>query len=646
MGGRRGSSQSGVDGSPLKPGCQPADDLGVEDPEPRLRRLAFVALAVLSVGCLAFIASIYLVERGPAGYSVFWDDAVYNLVLLGAAAVAAARLAAPGGDRRRVGLLACAIALWAFGNLSWSIWVRHLEEPPYPSIGDVGWLLFYVPATFGMVRAFRPPAASRSRVVLIDAVVAGFSVAGAATIIVLGPVIDSASGSGTSIVTNTAYPVCDLIVLALLLALAGINGWRLSTMQVTLLVSLGLFVVADAVYVLRVANETYVSGTILDAGWLVPLVGMTWAVWQPDRPSSSAERPQHALAVAVPVAFLGAALAIAGGFAWSHVPAVGLVLLAIALAAGGWRMALTLRELERLAASERLAREERIEALSRSQEEVRRANDALEARVAERTSELQSTVVKLAATAERLERSNRELQDFAYVASHDLQEPLRKLQAFGSRLDSRYADNLPPDGRDYLDRMQSAAGRMSTLIEDLLIFSRVTSRGHEFSSVDLVQIVRDVLSDLELAIEESGATVEVAPLPTIDADPTQMRQLFQNLVSNALKFRQEGQEPAIRITSELVEAPSDVPNAGPGTYCRIAVRDNGIGFDEKYLDKIFTVFQRLHGQSAFPGSGIGLAVCRKIVERHHGVITARSSPGQGATFLLTVPLHQARRDEP
>lgn len=618
----------------------------MEHPEPRPGRLAYGALTVLSVGCVAFVGSIYFVDRGPAGYSRFWDDLVYNLILLGAAALAAARLAVPGVDRRRVGLLACAVASWAFGNLTWSIWVRRLDAPPYPSIGDVGWLLFYLPATLGMARAFRQPGASRSRIVVVDAVVAGFSVAAAAAMVVLGPVVESASGSGASIATNTAYPICDLVVLALLLALAGLNGWRLSMMQALLLVSLGLFVVADAVYVLRVANETYVSGTILDAGWLVPLVGMAWAVWQPDRRPSSASRPQHALAVVVPVAFLGAALAVAGGFAWSHVPAMGLVLLAVALTAGGWRMVLTLRELERLAASERLAREERIEALSRSREEIRRANDELEVRVAERTAELQSTVLKLAATAERLERSNRELQDFAYVASHDLQEPLRKLQAFGSRLDSRYADNLPPDGRDYLDRMQSAAGRMSTLIEDLLTFSRVTSRAHDFSVVDLVQVVREVLGDLELVIEESGATVDVAPLPTIDADPTQMRQLFQNLLSNALKFRRDDEAPIICVSSELVENPDDVSNREPGSYCRISVRDNGIGFDEKYLEKIFTVFQRLHGQSAFPGSGIGLAVCRKIVERHHGAITAHSSPGNGAVFVITLPLHLAKRDQP
>ncbi len=614
--------------------------------EPPPGRLALLALGTLAGGCLAFIASIYLVDRGPAGYSVLWDDIVYNVVLVGAAVVATSRLAVPGVDRRRVGLLACAIAFWAFGNLSWSIWVRHLDAPPYPSIGDAGWLLFYVPATLGVARAFRSPAASRSRIVLIDATVAGFSVAAAAAMIVLGPVISTASGSGASIATNTAYPICDLVVLALMLALAGLNGWRLSTMQVTLLVSLGLFVIADAVYVLRVAKETYVSGTILDAGWLVPLVGMAWAVWQPDGRSGSADRPQHGLAVVVPVTFLGAALAVAGSFVWDHVPKVGLMLLAVALVAGGWRMALTLQELERLAASERLAREERIDALARSQDEIRRANDALELRVAERTSELQSTVAKLAATAERLERSNRELQDFAYVASHDLQEPLRKLQAFGSRLDTRYADNLPPDGRDYLDRMQSAAGRMSTLIEDLLTFSRVTSRANDFSAVDLVQIVRDVLSDLELAVEESGATVDIAPLPSIDADPTQMRQLFQNLVSNALKFRREDQTPVITVTSELVETPDDLPNGEPGSYCRITVCDNGIGFDEKYLEKIFTVFQRLHGQTAYPGSGIGLAVCRKIVERHHGVITARSSPGEGAAFVITLPLHLANRDQP
>jgi PAS domain S-box-containing protein len=230
-----------------------------------------------------------------------------------------------------------------------------------------------------------------------------------------------------------------------------------------------------------------------------------------------------------------------------------------------------------------------------------------------------------------LERSNRELQDFASVASHDLQEPLRKVQAFGDRLNRKFGDQLGPDGRDYLGRMQQAAGRMQVLINDLLTFSRVTTRGEPFRPTDLQVVVRQVVEDLETRIEQSGASVELNELPTLEADPLQMRQLFQNLIGNALKFRRPEVAPHVRVWSRPL-----------GHAFEIAVEDNGIGFDEKYLDRIFTIFQRLHGRGEYEGTGVGLAVCRRIVERHGGTLTARSAPGQGATFLITLPAAQPR----
>jgi light-regulated signal transduction histidine kinase (bacteriophytochrome) len=229
-----------------------------------------------------------------------------------------------------------------------------------------------------------------------------------------------------------------------------------------------------------------------------------------------------------------------------------------------------------------------------------------------------------------LERSNRELQDFASVASHDLQEPLRKVRAFGDRLSAKYGAELTDQGRDYLERMQDAAARMQTLINDLLTFSRVTTRAHPFVPVDLNTLVSQVLADLEVRIQQSKATVEVDELPTIDGDQLQLRQLFQNLVSNALKFQPPDVAPVVRVYAEDVDDGS----------VRLCVQDNGIGFDEKYLDRIFTIFQRLHGRVEYEGTGIGLAVCRKIVDRHGGSISARSAPGQGATFLVTLPRSQ------
>ncbi|HLL06797.1 MAG TPA: ATP-binding protein [Myxococcaceae bacterium] len=231
----------------------------------------------------------------------------------------------------------------------------------------------------------------------------------------------------------------------------------------------------------------------------------------------------------------------------------------------------------------------------------------------------------------QLEQSNRELESFASVASHDLQEPLRKIQSFGERLKNMTEGALNPEARDYLERMQSAAARMRRLIDDLLTFSRVSSQAKPFTQVELSQVAQEVLGDLEVAIEQAGAAVTVGPLPALKADPLQMRQLLQNLLSNALKFRQEGVAPRISVEATVDTA---------ARRCEVRVRDNGIGFDEKYLDRLFNLFQRLHGQSRYAGTGIGLAICRKIVERHGGTLTARSAPGQGATFLVALPLEQ------
>jgi light-regulated signal transduction histidine kinase (bacteriophytochrome) len=238
----------------------------------------------------------------------------------------------------------------------------------------------------------------------------------------------------------------------------------------------------------------------------------------------------------------------------------------------------------------------------------------------------------------QLERSNRELQDFASVASHDLQEPLRKIQAFGDRLTAKCGTQLSVEGRDYLQRMHGAAGRMRRLIEDLLTFSRVTTRALPFEEVDLSRIAADVLDDLETRIEQSGGRVEVDPLPILQADPLQMRQLIQNLLSNGLKFQTPDQPPRVHLSAAIVQ--EEKPEQEPTAMCRISVKDNGIGFDERYLDRIFTVFQRLHSRTEYAGTGVGLAICRKIAERHGGSITAHSAPGQGAEFIILLPLKQ------
>ena len=234
---------------------------------------------------------------------------------------------------------------------------------------------------------------------------------------------------------------------------------------------------------------------------------------------------------------------------------------------------------------------------------------------------------ELRMTLARLEQSNRELEDFAYVASHDLQEPLRKIQAFGDLLKSRHGAQLDDQARDYIERMQSAAKRMQVLINDLLSFSRVTTKAQPFVRVDLHEIAREVAHDLEVRMHEAGGTMVIGELPAIDADPLQMRQLLQNLASNALKFHRPGVPPHVEIHG-----------VAANNHVEITVSDNGIGFEEKYAERIFTMFERLHGRGKYEGTGIGLAICRKIAQRHGGEIVARSKLGEGSTFIVRLPL--------
>jgi PAS domain S-box-containing protein len=263
-------------------------------------------------------------------------------------------------------------------------------------------------------------------------------------------------------------------------------------------------------------------------------------------------------------------------------------------------------------------------------DDQRRHAELLERLILERTIELK--------------RSNLELEQFASIASHDLQEPLRKIEAFGARLQSKCSSMLSEQGTEYLDRIIKSATRMRILINNLLAYSRVTLEKQPVVEVDLNAVATEVLSDLDELIRQSGGCVQLGLLPTIQADPSQMRQLFQNLIANALKFHRPGVPPLVDVTAKKLTARNDDMWASDLAQHEIAISDNGIGFDEDNLERIFQAFQRLHGPGEYEGTGMGLAICRQIVSRHHGQITAHSQPGKGTTFLITLHVRPPYQD--
>lgn len=267
----------------------------------------------------------------------------------------------------------------------------------------------------------------------------------------------------------------------------------------------------------------------------------------------------------------------------------------------------------------------------KSEEAMRQAYDEMEKKVAERTAELSRSNEALKEYAVKLEQSNRNLQEFAYAASHDLKEPLRKIQTFSRFLKKQFAESLDDKGRDYLSRIEQAASRMTALIMDVLSYSGVSLKADPFAAVDLTRAATEALSNLEVRRHETGGRILVERMPVVEGDHSQLVQLFQNLLDNALKFHREGEAPVVKVYSEITGA----------DLCRICVEDNGIGFEERYLEQIFYPFQCLHGRSQYEGTGIGLAICRRIAERHGGVITAESRPGEGSKFVVTLPVKSA-----
>jgi light-regulated signal transduction histidine kinase (bacteriophytochrome) len=255
-------------------------------------------------------------------------------------------------------------------------------------------------------------------------------------------------------------------------------------------------------------------------------------------------------------------------------------------------------------------------------------------------SELQSYQIALQDKIELLNASNLGLEQFAYVASHDLQEPLRKIIAFSDRITTRYKNAIDGDAQNYIERIANAAIRMRKLIDDLLNYSKMARASMQMKDVDLNKVLKTVIDDLEVPIRNENALVDIGILPVIKGEEVQLLQLFQNLLSNALKFTTPGVSPHVEINATMISGNQLSSNRAifsRQNYCRITVKDNGIGFEEKYADKIFVIFQRLHGRNEYEGTGIGLAICKKIAENHSGFISANSYPGKGTTFNVILP---------
>lgn len=247
----------------------------------------------------------------------------------------------------------------------------------------------------------------------------------------------------------------------------------------------------------------------------------------------------------------------------------------------------------------------------------------------------------LAEMNQQLELTNHDLQQFASVASHDLQEPLRKVEIFSSRLKEKAKDLLTDDHKIYLDKIIDASRRMKLLIVDVLNYSRLSANNNVFELVDLNIMMKELLSDFELMILDKKASFHISPLPVVEGNKGQLRQVFQNIISNALKFSVPQQAPVIEIRSTtLAEKSFDSVEKKNGAYSLISIKDNGIGFDEKYLENIFTLFERLHTKDDYEGTGIGMAIAKKIIDKHNGLVSARSTPGKGAEFLFLLPVIQ------
>jgi light-regulated signal transduction histidine kinase (bacteriophytochrome) len=279
-----------------------------------------------------------------------------------------------------------------------------------------------------------------------------------------------------------------------------------------------------------------------------------------------------------------------------------------------------------------LAQEQRLVAINKSLEMEIKERKASEEKVKQLNRQLLENIASL-------ESANKDLDRFAFMASHDLQEPLRKIRMFSDRLFLKYKDLLDDDGKTNIHRIQKAAERMQTLITDILTFSKISVDRPSFVESDLNGLINEILTEMDEDVKEKKAKIQVDKLPALYINPSLMKPLFYNLIGNALKYSKKDVEPMIRITSDITAQLNGKSKDANYRYCRIFIEDNGIGFDQKYAEEIFGMFKRLHHNTEFEGTGIGLALCKKIVEQHKGYISARSKVNEGSTFIVSIPLH-------
>ncbi|MCW3075470.1 MAG: response regulator [Bacteroidetes bacterium] len=281
-----------------------------------------------------------------------------------------------------------------------------------------------------------------------------------------------------------------------------------------------------------------------------------------------------------------------------------------------------------------ISQEQKLKAINKSLEIEVKDRIASEEKVVELNKQLLKNI-------EQLESTNKELDQFAFIASHDLQEPLRKIRTFSNRVVTKYKDQLDEEGKMYMDKMQNACERMQNLINDILAFSKIAITKEALIYSDLNALIDEVLSDMDLPIQEKNAKITVGQLPKLKVYPSLIKPLFQNLINNSLKYSQKTVTPEIEISGRIEEQEDHTGKVKGSKFCRIQIKDNGVGFEQQYAEQIFTMFKRLHGNSEYAGTGIGLAICKKIVEEHHGYISAKSQVNKGAVFTISIPVEVA-----